>query len=701
MKKTPTTVKRQGRKPIKPSGAYTPKRKNLKAKTILKTAPSASPLVQETSSLEIDLFRILMDSTTDLIYFKDLNSHIILINRSNAAWYGLSDPSEAVGKTDFDIFTEEHARQAYKDEQKIIATGEPLVGVEERETRLDGHETWFSTTKFPLRARKGRIIGTFGISRDITEHKRDEEARIAAATLREANVELEKYNTALQADIIERQQVEEELDRERNLLHELIDNLPDYIFAKDAEGRFTLGNIALAHHMGVNKPEDLYGKGDFDFYPPDLATRFHADEQALIHSGQMIIEHEESTRDPAGRPKLTLTTKVLLYDSQGKVIGLVGNSRDITERKDMELSLELANSKLAELVNWLEGRNREITILNEMGKLLEACRSLEEAYPVISSQMEKLIPIRAGTLYMLNGERGQLEVAASWGEDLSQADPFSPQDCRGIQSVRVYLVNITHPGSYCPHLRPGPGEEPISMCIPLIAQGETIGLLHLRDQREQGGPETLPDMKQQLAVTAADHITLALANLILRETLRVQSIRDGLTGLFNRRYLEESLLRELAHAKRKGTTLGVIMLDVDHLKQINDTFGHEAGDALLRGVGRWLQSNIRAEDISCRYGGDEFVLIMPDASLESTFLRAQQICKDIQRVEIGDQNQLPGCTTVSIGVAGFPERGESRDELLAAADAALYQAKAKGRSMAVLALKNTSTTQKKPFDQTE
>jgi diguanylate cyclase (GGDEF)-like protein/PAS domain S-box-containing protein len=644
---------------------------------------------------ERDLFRTMMDNTTDHIYFKDTESRFILMNRSLAAWVGLTDPSEAIGKTDFDFFSEEHARQAYNDEKHIITSGQPLVGMEEKETWADGHETWVSTTKIPLRDREGRIIGTFGISRDITERKAIE------SSILQTNQELGKTNAALQAEIAERHRAEETLAYERDLFRTMMDNTSDHIYFKDSESHFTLMNRSLAGSFGLDYPSKGIGKTDFDFFTEEHARQAYTDEQRIMASGKPVVGLEEKETWPDGHETWVSSTKFPMRDREGRIIGTFGISRDITERKAMEVSIELATAKLADMVTWLEGRNREINVLNEMGKFLEACRSQDDAYQVISSQMERLIPVHAGRLYRLQGEHGQLEVAASWGEDQGPFEPIAPQDCLAIQTGRVHLVGGMHSGSYCPHLRLDPGEGPISICIPLIAQGETIGLIHLQNQPKQGGPETLPDAKQQLAITAADYITLALANLTLRESLRAQSIRDDLTGLFNRRYLEESFQRELARAQRKGTTLGVVMMDVDHLKRINDTFGHEAGDALLHGMGQWLQSNTRAEDISCRYGGDEFVLILPDSQLESTYQRARQFCAGIRELKLEFQGLPLGPAAVSIGVAEFPMHGKTRDELLAAVDAALYKAKEGGRNRVVLAAETSSSAPQSPADRTE
>ncbi len=183
----------------------------------------------------------------------------------------------------------------------------------------------------------------------------------------------------------------------------------------------------------------------------------------------------------------------------------------------------------------------------------------------------------------------------------------------------------------------------------------------------------------------ADHIALALTNLRLRETLREQAVRDALTGLFNRRYLEETMEREVRRAERKGAPLGIIMLDLDHFKNFNDTFGHEAGDTLLREVGALFQANIRGSDVACRYGGEEFTLLLPDTSREVARRRAEELREAVKNLHLQHQRHNLGSITISAGVALFPEHGDTAAAVMLAADAALYQAKKTGRDRVCVA----------------
>jgi diguanylate cyclase (GGDEF)-like protein len=216
----------------------------------------------------------------------------------------------------------------------------------------------------------------------------------------------------------------------------------------------------------------------------------------------------------------------------------------------------------------------------------------------------------------------------------------------------------------------------------MMAQNETLGLLHVRQLAGRGegrGRALSSDAGRRLAVTLAEHVALAVANLKLRDTLRRQSIRDQLTGLLNRRYMEEALERELKRASRAQAPLSLVMLDVDRLKQVNDRFGHEAGDLLLRTVSQCLQRRTRDEDIVCRLGGDEFVLVMPGASLEDARERAEQLLTEVRRLTIdfpGEQDFVP---SLSMGLAVYPAHAPTVQALLKAADLALYQAKAQGR----------------------
>jgi PAS domain S-box-containing protein len=269
-------------------------------------------LIREEHSRAGHLLELLMDNIPDAIYFKDKASQFVMINRSHAKRFNLADPHLAVGKSDADFFSPEHAQQALADEQRVMQTGQPLVGFEEKETWPDGRVTWVSSTKVPLRDRSGRIFGTFGISRDITEHRRMEQALADRSA---------------------------ELSKERLLLRTLIDNLPDAIYAKDASGRKTMANPADLRNLHCKIESDAIGKSDFDLFPPDIAQKFWEDDLKVIH-GEPVINREEYFLDDQGRKRWLLTSKLPLRDPGGKIVGLIGIGRDITDHK-------LAEDKLA------------------------------------------------------------------------------------------------------------------------------------------------------------------------------------------------------------------------------------------------------------------------------------------------------------------------------------------------------------------
>jgi diguanylate cyclase (GGDEF)-like protein len=220
-------------------------------------------------------------------------------------------------------------------------------------------------------------------------------------------------------------------------------------------------------------------------------------------------------------------------------------------------------------------------------------------------------------------------------------------------------------------------------CIPMLAHGELLGVLHIRYSVPPGKETQIPDRKQ-LAITVAEQLALLLANLNLRETLRNQSIRDGLTGLFNRRYMEEAMTRELRRAERANRPLAVAILDLDHFKRFNDTFGHAAGDVALRAVSDVLKTKMRAGDIVCRYGGEEFVIIFIEMTLPNALSRMEGLRINIRQLEIEYLGTPLGQLTMSSGISAYPEYGNTPEALLKAADDALYRAKQSGRDRVVV-----------------
>jgi len=333
----------------------------------------------------------------------------------------------------------------------------------------------------------------------------------------------------------------------------------------------------------------------------------------------------------------------------------------------------------------LASRVGELDLLNRLGDLLQVCLTLDEAHGVIGRLARLFFPGDSGVLYAYSASRNVIEAVVSWGPEPGARDiVFSPERCWALRSGRAHVVADSREALLCAHL---PDPAPRSyLCTPLVAQGEALGVFYVSSPViGEAAPGALAASKQRLAEAVAAQLALGLANVKLREILRNQSIRDPLTGLFNRRYMEETLEREIRRARRGHRSMGVLMLDLDRFKQLNDTAGHEAGDAFLRELGELLQHGLRREDIPCRHGGEEFVVVLPDASLDDARRRAEQIREGIKMLRISYKGGFIGPLTVSIGVAAFPDHGLGAEVLLRAADAALYRAKHEGRDRVMVA----------------
>jgi diguanylate cyclase (GGDEF)-like protein/PAS domain S-box-containing protein len=472
-------------------------------------------------------------------------------------------------------------------------------------------------------------------------------------------------------DVTERKRAEQALQESEERFRAVFESALVGIARLDLGGRMVDANRALQEMFGFALDE-LRGRPLRDFVHAEEAEASARDFKDLADGTIDHCRAERRVIRKDGHPVWVNLTASLVRDGSTRPRFCLAMMENITERKQAEAALQDTNRRLADWVSELEQRKREISLLSEMGDMLRACRSPEEAYGVIEPMASQLFPLESGSVSVITPGTSLVETVASWGAPIGQRI-FSVDDCWALRRGRPHLVEQGRQGLVCKHL-----QEPDTstyVCVPMMAQGELLGLLHMAIGEKGRSLET----RQRFVMTVAEHIALALANLKLRETLRSQSIRDPLTGLFNRRYMEESLEREMRRASRGRHPVGIIMLDLDHFKKFNDTYGHDAGDALMRLVGSTLQRSIRAEDIACRYGGEEFTLILPEASLLDAAQRAESIRESIRNLNVQHRRQQLGGVTISAGVAIFPDHGPMGDSVLRAADAALYQAKSRGR----------------------
>jgi diguanylate cyclase len=383
---------------------------------------------------------------------------------------------------------------------------------------------------------------------------------------------------------------------------------------------------------------------------------------------EWVVKHKETKVDEIITAVFVLSVGLAIFSARRRI-----------ELRDQMIRYEALHAELA-------AASRETALLGELSDLLQSCLTAGEAHKLITDRAQALFPKSSGAVCMTANSRDIVEVAAAWGEP-SMADKFfAPKDCWALRRGHLHVMERESNAMYCAHV--GEVRPRRALCVPMMAHGEALGLFYLDSGANGAAQGDLAgghwsEADQMLARTVAERAALALANLQLREILRSQSVRDPLTGLYNRRYMEESLDRELQRAIRKKCPLGVMMIDVDHFKKFNDSFGHEAGDSVLKALGSVFRAQLRSSDIACRYGGEEFAMILPEASLEATRLRAERIREEAKHAISQFRGSPLDTVTLSIGVAGFPEKS-GRETLLRAADQALYDAKAQGRDRVVV-----------------
>ncbi|WP_137681233.1 sensor domain-containing diguanylate cyclase [Aurantiacibacter suaedae] len=327
---------------------------------------------------------------------------------------------------------------------------------------------------------------------------------------------------------------------------------------------------------------------------------------------------------------------------------------------------------LEDITAKVEEQRAQIEQLFGMTDMLQSALSREDAGEVLVATASRLLPDLRGALYIFNNSQDKLELDTMWPDD-GFSDPVRslvPSNCWALKRGKVQ-INDPHSESLCCKHN---GGIKATIEVPMIARGKVHGLLMLASD-DKDGAARLRDIAR-IAQALADSMSLALANISLQEKLRTQSLRDPLTGLYNRRYMEDALERHLQMAERNGNATSVIMIDLDHFKKINDSHGHGKGDAVLRDVAAQLTASVRPSDIVSRYGGEELMVIMPGCDLEDAMAKAEVLRGRIE--SLSEPHGTP--VTASFGVACVPDTSNSMQDLVPMADAALYVAKEAGRN---------------------
>ncbi|MBD3344827.1 MAG: PAS domain-containing protein [Chitinivibrionales bacterium] len=496
---------------------------------------------------ERNLLYTLIDNLPDTIFFKDRESQFIINNKAHMELLGVSKQSECVGKTDFEFFPGELAARYFADEQVVLQTGRPIVNRQEPKRTHEGSEGWLSTNKVAVKDNDGNIIGLVGISRDITEHRRIEQA----------------------------------LEKERTLLRTLIDNMPDFIFIKDKESRFIVNNKAHLKVLGASGQDEVLGKTDFDIFPKELATRYFSDEQVVIQTGRSIIDREEPAR--LGEQTLTWlsTTKVPLYDTKKQIVGLVGISRDITERKQFEEALQKAveerTADLKDANERLELRLAQLRFLNTSSyELAQFIQLSELGLAVINAFMSRFpdaeasLCIRQNKVFKyLNGANvfkspGQRKASEKALIPFQKTELHSPF-CVEEWSQEEHISQLAWPEEL--------KRFPCYLAIPLLTDNRALGIIQIFTEKKF---LSIFEREKPVLTTLAAQAAVCLSNAIhykeLGERARLQGELDAARSIQQRFTPHEK--PSIPHVDIKGVYYPAYEVGGDYL----DYFPNENGD---------------------------------------------------------------------------------------------------------------------------
>ncbi len=653
-------------------------------------------------------YRVIFEHLPIIAALKDVDSNYILANPAYAQFLN-QDVEGIIGKKDNDLFSGKEAALIRGEDRYVIKLGLPKT--QEIELNHPDGKKNMQITRVPIFGEAGICESLVFSAIDVSASKQFEDAWLRSNEekkhLNEINqqqIRLERLIAAISTHFIRVGQ--EHIDRELHQSLKAIGEMAgvDYCFILLlSEGERPFEIPYEWNQEDSNLTADLISNLPFQGTPwwSGNQNRFDPIFLSLSMRGNQEYEdalgymHSSRIKSFLALPMVNdrsvigywgLATQKAEQMWSKELLSLFRLTSEtfvsIIKRKRETHNQSETNKKINSWIARLEQNNRETSLVTELENLLLVCHNSEEAYPIIGRYAKRLFPTLAGALYVIQFVDRPAERVAYWGQKPPAEMELAVNDCWGLRRGRVHIVNDGDSGPQCLHLgNPRPNAY---LCLPLIAQGEMFGLLHLRADPEGSGDKDISESVQHLASMVAEYIALALSNLSLKNALLIQAIRDPLTNLYNRRYMEETLERELHRAIRHSMAVGLIMFDLDGFKLINDAYGHECGDLVLKSLGELLQTFFRGEDVACRYGGDEFMVILPESSLTDTIQRAEQLRSAWKNINIKHEGNILPLPTLSIGVVAYPDHGNKPEQLLQLLDSAAYSAKTGGKDRVVI-----------------
>ncbi|MCF6239651.1 MAG: diguanylate cyclase, partial [Candidatus Marinimicrobia bacterium] len=476
----------------------------------------------------------------------------------------------------------------------------------------------------------------------------------------------------------------------------IFDNAAEGIYQSSLDGRFIKVNPSLVRMLGCSSVQNVIET--YQNIPDDLYVN-PVDWKKMLgklkQNGRIIGFETQLKRDDGGVLDVSISA-YQVHDELEDATYIEGSVTDIRERKRAQAELlrhrdnlkemvKRRTSELTTLVAKLKYQNKETELIARMRDLLQACNTEKESFSIVASVCHQIFPKHSGYIAIRNESMEMAQAVIGFGDYSWEGVQFSLEDCWAVRRGGAHTVINPKIEALCAHTL---DHSLSSLCIPITARSECLGIIHLCCDYSRVDPRLRAAALKRIEAKLkgiSELYALSLANIRLRERLHLQSIVDPLTGLFNRRHMEYALTREFDRATRTGTNVGLMMLDIDHFKQLNDNCGHEVGDKVLWKIGMFLKNCIRGEDIACRYGGEELIVILPGCSPEDCLLKASEIRQGIERLTI-PAKEKDYHVTVSIGISSFPQNGELIDEVIRVADDAMYEAKRAGRNCIISAI---------------